>query len=193
MIAPSSRKHIAAISALALFGLVIPLKADTDLPLDNPGFEDGMEGWSAWNDRGMSQVAPDAAHSGKMGLRVTVTDQSGDGANIVNRQFPATPGKTYDLKCWIRTVSGSGGAVYIKFFDANNQELPGDHAVSDSSTWTQLEVKAVAPPNTAQVGVWIHTGNHYLTTTDYDDFTLTELDSASAAGTGGTNAPPAPQ
>jgi hypothetical protein len=192
MITPHCLKIVTAASTFALLGLNPPIHADTDLPLDNPGFEDGMDGWTTWQDRGMSQAIPDAAHSGKLGLRINDTDASGEGGNIANRKFPAIPGRTYDLKCWFRAVSGTGGAIYIKFWDANEQEIPGgNQAASDSPTWTQLEVKAVAPPNAAEVSIWIHTGNHFVTTVDYDDFTFTQIDPPAAATPATTNAVPA--
>ncbi len=159
----------------------LPAWAAESLPLENPGFENGLTGWSLWQDHGMSQAVSEAAHTGQRGLRVTDTSTTADGCNISSPRFPALAGKIYDLKGWVRTISGPGGGIFLKFWDANNQELPGGLAVSHAPTWTQLEVKAIAPPTATQVGIWIHTANHFVTTVDFDDLGVTTLSSAEVA------------
>ena len=43
--------------------------ARTALPLQNPGFEDGLRGWTP-DDQGMTLFLPEAAYAGTMGVRI---------------------------------------------------------------------------------------------------------------------------
>ena len=61
-------------------------------PLPNPGFEEGEAHWSL-ADHGMSKVAPEAAHSGRLGLRVA-DDSVRSGSSCRSAPVPAAPGKT---------------------------------------------------------------------------------------------------
>src|SRR5215207_9633880 len=78
---------------------------DDESLVTNGDFERGVDGWIS-KDNGMSQVKPEAAHTGQLGLRVS--DESADkGSSFGSRLAPATVGKSYLLRAWARQMSGS--------------------------------------------------------------------------------------
>ena len=102
-------------SARAMRGLVLsatlmtaPLCAEP-VPLANPGFENGQEGWKI-KDQGISQVEAEAAHTGKSGLRIN--DESPDlGSDVTCARFNTEPGKKVTVRCWARFIEGDGSGL----------------------------------------------------------------------------------
>jgi beta-glucanase (GH16 family) len=68
-----------------------------DIPLDNPGFENGVSGGAAagWQSFGNTQVAAGAARTGALGLRVFGSGGSGPYYAGVFQNFPASPGQVW--------------------------------------------------------------------------------------------------
>ena len=68
-------------------------------PLPNPGFEEGEAHWSL-ADHGMSKVAPEAAHSGRLGLRVaddSMRQYQTSWYSGVAREYPANVKAAWDV------------------------------------------------------------------------------------------------
>ena len=153
--------------------------SDEESLVTNGDFERGVEGWIG-KDNGMSQVKPEAAHRGQLGLRVS--DNAADkGSAFGSRLAPANAGKTYLLRAWAREMSGSGGAIHIQFFDASGKqltklELKNDIKVKISGgDWRLYTLHGTAPEETAKVRVWIHTLTPSKTIIDVDDVSLFEV------------------
>lgn len=70
--------------------------AEKVIALPNAGFEEKTASWNATGDQGMSVAIPEAAHSGKLGLRVT-DDSKTLGSSLAAPRFPVTPGKAYEV------------------------------------------------------------------------------------------------
>ena len=86
--------------------------AESVITVPNAGFEQKGEGWKADQDNGMSTFVPEAAHTGKLGLRVT--DASATlGSNLMSPRFPATAGKSYEVRFYGRKPDG-------KYFDSHD-------------------------------------------------------------------------
>ncbi len=169
--------------ALALLPAIpAALAAEKNLPLPNAGFEDKLASWNSTNDHGMSVAVPEAARSGKLGLRVTDASDT-LGSSLAAKRFPATPGKSYEVRFQARIVKGEGIAVYIRFYNAkgeflNRPELKNqiNVAVRRSDTeWKEFTKRGVAPAGAVQVEVWVHSFTKNVVTADFDDFTLVEL------------------
>ena len=169
--------------ALALVAVPAGQAAERIIPLPNPGFEERTTLWNNTNDNGMSAAVPEAAQSGKLGLRVT--DESDTlGSSLAAQRFPATPGKTYEVRFQGRIIKGEGVAVYLRFYDAkggylNTPELKNQINVSvrrGDTQWKQLAKKGVAPAGAIQVEVWVHSFSKNVVTADFDDFVLVECD-----------------
>jgi hypothetical protein len=169
--------------ALSLL-VVIPaaLAAEKALSLPNAGFEDGLASWNNANDHGMSVALPGAARTGKLGLRVTDTSDT-LGSSLAAKRFPATPGKSYEVRFQARIVQGEGIAVYVRFYNAkgeflNRPELKNQINVAvrrNDTTWKEFTKRGVAPAGAVQVEVWVHSFTKNVVTADFDDFTLVEL------------------
>jgi hypothetical protein len=147
--------------------------------LTNGGFEQAMDGWDTTKDEGMSLVAPEAAHTGTSGLRVS--DEDGNkGSSLGSSKAPAKPGRTYAVKFWARIMSGKDASVYIQFFDDKDKQINKSAAGNliqirvKGEEWKQYSGTGVAPENAATVRVWVHTGNAAKAIADFDDFVLSE-------------------
>lgn len=158
--------------------------AETAITVPNSGFEQKGEGWKADQDNGMSTFVPEAAHTGKLGLRVT--DASATlGSSLASARFPAVAGKSYELRFYGRNVKGQGIAVYLKFYDAagkllNTPELKNQVNVPvrrSDTDWKQFSVVGTAPAAATQVEIWVHSFTKNEVTADFDDFVLVQRDS----------------
>lgn len=174
-------------SALAGFALSLlaasAFAGENVIALPNPGFEEKTATWNTANDQGMSVAIPEAAHSGKLGLRVT--DESGSlGSSLATRRFPATPGKSYEMRFFARLVKGEGIAVYLRFYNAKGEFLNTPalkNQISapirrDATEWKAFAKKGVAPEGAVQVEIWVHSFTDKVVTADFDDFVLFELE-----------------
>ncbi len=168
---------------LLAIALLVPqvLSAEQKLDLANPGFEDGESSWSIAKN-GITEITSNAAHTGKLGLRVVDKDTK-DGAHATSSAIAAAPGKKYRVTFWARNIEGGTTAVYLLFLDAQQKiiQIP-EHSggiktdvASDASAWKQYSLIATAPADTAYVKVWIHSGITSLVTTDVDDLELYDV------------------
>ena len=98
-----------------LAGLVFvsAARAEKPLALVNGDFEQQLTGWSATGDNGMSAAVAVAAHSGKLGLRVTDASDT-LGSSVATAKFPAVAGKTYAVRFASRVITGNAIGVYLR-------------------------------------------------------------------------------
>lgn len=143
--------------------------------LTNPGFEDGLLGWTREESPLiMSKVVDTAAHSGLMGLRIQ--DSSARvGSSLASARGFVRSGETVVVSFYGRLIEGDGIAVYLRFFDASGKYLnpaPVHHDLIEISSlkWTLLAVEAVAPVGATKFDVWIHSYNGKIVTAEVDDF-----------------------
>lgn len=157
-------------------------------PFANPGFEEGEAHWSR-ADHGMSKVTPEAAHSGRLGLRVA-DDSMRSGSSCRSAPVPAVPGKTYALRFWARALDGVGAVgVYQQYFDAEGRNLTTPErngeivAVVPAGTaeWRAFTLYGKAPEKAAALAVWIHAFDSERGKADLDDFSVEELSDPEAA------------
>ena len=155
--------------------------AESVLTLANAGFEEGLAGWNTSGDNGMSAAVPEAARSGKLGLRVT--DASGTlGSSVASKRFPAVAGRTYEVRFQGRSVKGEGIAVYLRFYDAKGEFLTRPELKNQinvpirrgDTAWKAFSKEGVAPAGSVQVEVWIHSFTKNVVTADFDDLVLVE-------------------
>ena len=166
---------------MILSGLCLPCLASSSLPLANLDFEEGMAGWIG--DNGKSVVCPQAAHSGKLGLRVTDNDPQ-SGSSFRSQTIPAHEGTTYRLRFWAHIPKETSGliGVYFIFKDEKGNTLArpdgGEYkfTLSCIPNWRQLDYVETSPKNTVSLAIWIHSFNATTgLTADFDDFELAGL------------------
>ncbi|MCX6956712.1 MAG: carbohydrate binding domain-containing protein [Verrucomicrobia bacterium] len=158
------------------------VRAEKPLALANGDFEQQLTGWKAEGDNGMSAAVPEAAHTGKLGLRVTDTSDT-LGSSLAAAKFPAVPGKTYEVRFASRIIKGNFVGVYLRFYDAkggylNTPEKQNQNILrmtTKDTEWKDRVLKGVAPEGAVQVEVWVHSFTKGQVTADFDGFSLVEL------------------
>lgn len=161
---------------------VAAARAEKPLALVNGDFEQQLTGWTATGDNGMSAAVAAAAHTGKLGLRVTDTSDT-LGSSLAAAKFPAVAGKTYEVRFASRVITGNAIGVYLRFYDAkggylNTPEKKNQNILrmtTKDTEWKDRVLKGVAPEGTVQVEVWVHSFTKGQVTADFDGFTLVEL------------------
>ena len=164
-----------------------PLWADTPPAtpslLANPGFEAGTQGWvSSAEDTAakLSTVVPEAARTGKAGLRVTQAD-GGPGSWFQSSRTPVEVGKSYLLEFWARTLKTSGVGVWVQFFDDERHEVKGAtpnlavQVQQDSPDWAPYQLNVTVPAGATSMTVAVHCYSKRATQADFDDFSITPV------------------
>jgi hypothetical protein len=187
-------KTVLVAAAMAAFPLASLVGAQTNL-LTNPGFENGLTGWSSFGPNIYAEftnppaVAP---HSGSYLLKMYGQFIGGTNANGIYQSFPATPGQTFTMDCWVRhhafdRLAGTGGpndnyaAMKIAFCDGVGNELASaERRVLDGSyptdTWIDAApLAATAPAGTVNVQAFVLFLQPAVGTgaAQYDDITFT--------------------
>jgi hypothetical protein len=146
--------------------------------LTNPGFEQGLDGWQNSEKTPVSSAIPEAAHEGKLGLRVNdnVTD---GGAYISSDRFDVSPGQTVTLSFWARSPHKTLAAVMITPYDSNKRAIlneNGKHpvvvAIKKSDEWEFYQASYTVVNDAVTVGFAIRSWSGSTGTADFDDFQL---------------------
>lgn len=162
-----------------IFALILVMAAGLPayaIEIANPGFEQELGEWVLNRDNGMTTVLPEAARTGKLGLRVTDKDPK-QGSGAISLEMSVEPGSKYKLSAWGRGVDGTGGVgLYLRFLDDRGKPVAKPKAVvvpSSAREWTQYTLEAVAPEGATAVDVWIHSLASDMPVVDIDDLELT--------------------
>lgn len=157
-------------------------------PLPDPGFEEGSgKGWSIGDE--ISTLTPEAAHSGKMGLRIGTPAYSARGSAVTSARLPVTPGQTLTVTFWAKGEPNHAG-VFLYFYNAAGKQVTAKAAAGQAKggggqparaidkpagQWQQYDLKAQAPEGAAFVSLWLHSYSGGRFVIDLDDFALTGL------------------
>ncbi|MGE9293322.1 MAG: carbohydrate binding domain-containing protein [Puniceicoccales bacterium] len=152
------------------------LRAETSNILFEDSFEDGLQAWTITEQVPMSTVHPEAAHSGERGLRV-IDETTQEGSSVSTPRFPVQDDMVYRLSGWVQNVSGSGAAIYLRFYDHEGKLLTrhpdsAELQTVNSKTWRKYAVTAAPPKEATSVEGWIHTFSGDKVVIDFDDFQL---------------------
>ena len=171
------------------FWLLTVVVSAATLPLQNPGFENGLEGWTLSADAGDAvRVLPEAASLGKKGLRVQVL-ASAPRFTVTSGKLAVTPGRSYTVDFW----GGGGGAaagqgrvlVELVFEDAKGSALKPDMAqirvwpakdVAGGRYFGKVTIGAAAPAGAVTLAVRIKPYGSVAGAVDLDDFCVKELE-----------------
>jgi hypothetical protein len=178
-------------SAFLLLSLLSAAAFAADNPLPNPGFEEGDNLWAM---SGAAVLAPEAARSGKLGLRVGAAAYSAEGSSVTSARLPVTPGQAITLTFQARSRAPCSGA-YLWLYNAAGKVVAAPKGVSTTcwisetnDAWTAHSLTCAIPADVASVAVWVHSSPGVTGTADYDDFALAGLAPGAAA-----TPPPAPR
>jgi len=163
--------------------------AAATLPLPNPGFENGLEGWTLSADAGEAvRVLPEAASLGKKGLRVQMAATLAR-FTVTSGKLAVTPGRSYQVDFW----AGGGGQgaapgqalVETVFTDAKGTELKPDlptiriwpaKNVAGERYFGKATIGGAAPANATALVVRIKHSGPGVGAVDLDDFCVKELE-----------------
>lgn len=166
-----------AVLAISLLGLAT-LSAQE---ISNPGFELELNDWTLRSDRNMSGTTEEAARSGKVGLRVTDEDTTA-GSGLFSLSVGIEPGTKYELSCWARGVSGSGGVgIYLRFLNEQEKLVKKEKFVampSEAKEWKRYTITDTAPEGAVMAQIWIHSFAKDTPVLDIDDIDLKALPAA---------------
>jgi hypothetical protein len=163
-------------------------RAATEVAFPGGDLEDAAAWTISEDDGGMTTLVPEAAHQGKMGLRV-VDESDTLGSDCRSASVPVQGGKTYELRFWARNLSGTGIGVYLHFHDATgralNDQRPNQIIASlppEQKEWHEFRLYGTAPAAAATLSVWIHSYMGSKVRAEYDDFRVLELSDEEATG-----------
>jgi peptidoglycan/xylan/chitin deacetylase (PgdA/CDA1 family) len=155
------------------------------LEKSNPGFEDGLAGWTP--DPlvdAMFQVSSEAASMGAKGLRA---GSAGEGDNtkaaLAGPRVPVTAGHTYRLTFWAGTYGGLNTTAQLAFFGADGAILQGVKSpgywngslINEQGSNAPFLFQAVAPEGAVSAGVMLGVLVKSKGYSDIDDFDLEEV------------------
>ncbi len=132
----------------------------TDLPVANAGFEEGLKFWS---DNPRAAIDAEVKRSGARSASITIPTTQTDGTGVyLVQNIPVTAGLLYSAEAWIRTrdvVSAAladyfptGGTVILEWADKRGGWLaPGDYATGSYGTtdWRRVSTKLLRAPQDA--------------------------------------------
>jgi subtilase family serine protease len=131
--------------------------------LTNPGFENGLTGWSTAGDVTIST----SAHSGTKAAKV-----GGTGYGSVGYILPTTPGTAYTAKVWAKKTGTAYTIAELRFLNSSWAALPGGVGQPIASTgYTELTMSGTAPTGTAYV--YVIASKDGGGSIEVDDFCLT--------------------
>ncbi len=169
---------------LILLSLIACVAGGSENPLPNPGFEQGEELWSISGD---ATLTPEAARSGKSGLRVGTAVYSADGSSVTSARLPVESGQKIALSFQVRSRAACSGA-YLWLYNAAGKTVSAPKGcnttcwVSDTNNvWAAHTLQCTIPAGVAAVALWVHSSPGVPGTADYDDFTLTGIASDAVA------------
>jgi peptidoglycan/xylan/chitin deacetylase (PgdA/CDA1 family) len=150
--------------------------------LPNAGFEEGLAGWVTRD--AMAKALPEAAHSGKLGLRIVDADTV-KGSDFTSAKLPVTEGQAITLTFFAR-AQGDFSGVYLWFHDAAGKAVKNDAlkytggmpsvgVKKGTGDWTPYTIKATVPSGAVMVSVWVHSWGSATGTADFDDFEISGL------------------
>ena len=162
---------------LIMFFLVISIAIFAENPIPNPGLEDGTRGWRISED--VSKASPDAAHTGKSGLRVKIDTGRPYGSSAYTARLPVKASEKITLSFWAKASKSMMG-VYLNFYNQSGKTIKTSKKKQISinkadGQWHEYKLSSKPPENAVSVDAWIHAWSNTTGTVDLDDFVFSGL------------------
>ncbi len=166
---------------LGNLGFIQAFAADTtkvEMPISNPSFEDGINGWTIINgNSGMISFEKGLVYHKDTSLKV-VDPASDKPFELRSGNMKAVEGLLYRAKVRVFQTgrTASSAYIYINFYDDGGNRLPESPQTAIGSTnftpfqdFVDITVEAVAPKGTVNVSVSLITTSTYIGTMYFDD------------------------
>lgn len=147
---PASSTEVDVFNDFVAAARAVPDNAATATNLlSNPGFENGLDGWTECMP-GAIDLSVDA-NTGSAALELNA-------GHCFYRSVQVTPGLSYALNCAVKlTTERAWTGMGLSFSNADYQVLSeAPVAVATSADYTRLSTVASAPDGTEFVSLWIH-------------------------------------
>ncbi|MEK4144004.1 glycosyl hydrolase [Paenibacillus sp. FSL L8-0333] len=158
---------------IAGFNLKVPkAQAAAANLIDNPGFEDGLEGWNAGSS-GKFSISNEEAHGGSYSLKLTSASQDWDSFSSV--AVDVVPNSEYTLQFYGK---GQGNVIFKALDSGFSESLKEGTTVNVSEQWTLYSL-SFNSKSYSNVIIYLSdsVGNAY-----FDDFSLTKNPTIPANG-----------
>lgn len=166
--------------------LATPRNPKFPVAFDNPGFEDGANGWDHFPSN--AAIVSDVTHSGKRAARLTVNDPMTESVYIT-RKIPVRGGAFYQASVFLKTLdvtaapgkrSSVGAGLIVEWSDKDGKWFDsGAYACNVYGTrdWQKQVCRSLrAPDNAGYAEVFLALRDKG--TAWFDDLTLTRIESS---------------
>ncbi len=171
-----TRIMLAALTCTAL--ATGALAQATVLPLPNPGFEQGLEGWRIASSPEMISVSDEQAASGRFSLKV-VDEVDGASARIYAAPVPIRAPGVFEVRGMYFPVSGSGLGVYHDFLDAEGNILNDERHLRGlggaEQRWLPFALRTFAPEGAVSLRLYFHSYSAAIVTGYVDDLQVVDV------------------
>ena len=172
------------ILCVSMFIILVPkARADQNV-IVNPGFENGLSGWSTSQGSAVYSVDSSTSHSGSYSSKGVETNIGSLGRLYQDVTGLASPGNQYQISGWIKTSSVVGQVVIGLDYVASNGASPADGYVNEigyvtgTQDWTffQSPVFTLPPmPNDANALWFLFDFNNGAGTAWWNDVSLVSI------------------
>ncbi|MBL8993366.1 MAG: hypothetical protein JNM63_08505, partial [Spirochaetia bacterium] len=122
-----------------------------------------------------------AAHSGRAGVRVNDSSEKA-GSSLASARMAVKAGAEMQLSWYSRLLSGSGIAVYTRYYDADGKPVALDAPVNmnivSGKEWKENTAEISVPRGAVEMEIWIHSFSRDRVVADFDDFDLVAIDAS---------------
>ncbi|MCC7494432.1 MAG: hypothetical protein IT204_18890 [Fimbriimonadaceae bacterium] len=147
------------------------------LPLPNPGFENGLEGWRP---AGSVALVSDPVASGQAALKL-VDPGANASADATAAAVPVKPATSYLCRAKVYPISGTGLGFYVRRLSAARQLIgKGDEfhrglPDAPAGQWSTAELAVFTTADTAFLEIWLHSYSHATVTAVVDDLAIVDV------------------
>ncbi len=145
--------------------------------IENPGFEDGKKGWVISGDSGISDIVSEGARAGSQKGLVVKDEKPDRGSSVASARFSVQGGRHYSVSWWGKVLSGSGIAIYFRYYDAAGKILNEGKNTAEfkDPEWKKYSIRAESPASAVEADVWVRSYVSAVVTAHLDDFQVEEV------------------
>ncbi|TMV47104.1 DUF5011 domain-containing protein [Paenibacillus mesophilus] len=161
------------------------------VPLPNGGFESGLTGWTAAYGSAQRMTSTgEAAFAGTRSLKID-DNSSTSSFGMESDKFPVVPGRQYTAEVKARVESGSG-AIYLRFYNASNQQLDqkSTGAGAAPGQWRNVTATLVAPEGAVKASVVLYSALANTGVIYFDEVSVSEISLIRGTVTDSSNGSP---
>ena len=138
--------------------------------VQNPGFENGVVGWSI--PAGTATLNSALAHTGQNSLHYTNTDPK-NYKFFRQKLAGVKPGQHLHFSVWAKgeNLTAKGATLYVQSLDVNNKYINGSYppGIPGTHEWRQVKDEFIVPDNAASTWVLLYLHRNATGTAWFDD------------------------